>query len=222
MAKPREDLTGKRFGRLTAIKYVGNSCWECKCDCGNVTKVKTSNLKNSHTKSCGCIAKEQSALNGQKSLMDLTGQRFGKLVVQKRVKKGNKYVWQCKCDCGNICYVPQNNLCRKVEATKSCGCNISLDEANKSNIVQGTNVGNIKRKEALSNSSLGIKGVYYSKTQGLYVATIGFQGKQYHLKSSTNLQECINARQKAEQEIFGNFLEWYNKEYKKQNPPEQD
>lgn len=210
MNKPRVDLTGQVFGKLTAIKYLGNSCWECRCECGNIKNVKSYNLKSGHTKSCGCIAKEQAVLNGRKSLKDLTGKRFGKLVAQKRVKRGDRYLWQCRCDCGNICYVSQNNLCRTEKATKSCGCIVNLDAANKANFVQGTNVGNIKRKEALSNSSLGIKGVYYSKTQGLYIATIGFQGKQYHLKSSTNLQECINARKKAEQEMFGDFLEWYN------------
>lgn len=35
---------------------------------------------------------------------DLTGRRFGKLVVQRllpeRTKSG-KAIWECKCDCGN-------------------------------------------------------------------------------------------------------------------------
>ena len=86
---------------------------------------------------------------------------------------------------------------------------VSLVRANEVNIVQGTNVGNIKRNTALPNSTTGIKGVHYSKTQGLYVATIGFQGKQYYLISSTDINICINARKDAEKQIYGNFLVWY-------------
>ena len=58
----REDLTGKRFGRLTVIKYnhTYNYCrfWECICDCGNITYIGTHTLKSGHTKSCGCLNHE--------------------------------------------------------------------------------------------------------------------------------------------------------------------
>lgn len=219
MGKLRNDITGMRFGRLVAIKYLDNGKWQCKCDCGNpqLVTVKACNLKNGHTKSCGCIVKEQSAVNGKKGLMDLTNQRFGKLVAKKQVKKDGKTVWKCKCDCGNTCYISQNNLCRKENGTKSCGCNINLDAANKTNIVAGTNVGNIKStKVSPTNTTTKIRGVCYIKSQGLYRAYITFRGKTYYLKSSKNLQECIKAREQAEKEIFGNFLEWYEDWIKKQ------
>lgn len=50
-----QDLTGKRFGRLVATKYLGNSRWECQCDCGKKTNVAAKDIKNSHTRSCGCL-----------------------------------------------------------------------------------------------------------------------------------------------------------------------
>ena len=55
----RYDLTGQRFGRLTVVACVGtdghgNAVWECKCDCGNVTSVRSQNLRNGATRSCGC------------------------------------------------------------------------------------------------------------------------------------------------------------------------
>lgn len=60
------DLTGKRFGRLTVIRRIPNEgkkfiLWECICDCGNVTKVRGSNLRNGHTTSCGCYRMETTA-----------------------------------------------------------------------------------------------------------------------------------------------------------------
>lgn len=54
------DVTGKRYGLLTVIKYVGTknerSIWLCKCDCGNKTEVELTNLTSKNTRSCGCGA----------------------------------------------------------------------------------------------------------------------------------------------------------------------
>lgn len=53
------DLTGQRFGRLTAIELGANRnkrrMWRCVCDCGNEKYVTTSNLRCGITKSCGCL-----------------------------------------------------------------------------------------------------------------------------------------------------------------------
>lgn len=70
-----EDLTGKKFGRLTVIKRVENHVqpsgkqylqWLCKCDCGNETVVRGANLKRGHTQSCGCLIKETNSTHGLK------------------------------------------------------------------------------------------------------------------------------------------------------------
>lgn len=58
-----EDISGQRFGRLTAIKYAGKSkgkqtLWECRCDCGKTVVVHQQNLKSGHTSSCGCYNSE--------------------------------------------------------------------------------------------------------------------------------------------------------------------
>jgi len=53
---------------------------------------------------------------------DLTGKRFNRLVVLKRVENGNgfKSRWKCLCDCGNETIVAGTNL--KTGEVKSCGC----------------------------------------------------------------------------------------------------
>ena len=52
------DKTGMRWGKLTAIKYLGSKKWLCHCDCGNNTIVNSNNLKMDKNKrstmSCGC------------------------------------------------------------------------------------------------------------------------------------------------------------------------
>lgn len=54
------DLTGQRFGKLVAIKCVGqdkhkNALWMCKCDCGRTKTVASRSLVGGSTKSCGCL-----------------------------------------------------------------------------------------------------------------------------------------------------------------------
>ena len=53
-----KDITNQKFGRLTAIRYLGKSKWECKCDCGNIVDIFGEHLRRGHTKSCGCLLKE--------------------------------------------------------------------------------------------------------------------------------------------------------------------
>lgn len=66
------DITGQRFGRLTAIRRVGSNkfnkaLWECRCDCGETRITITSHLRNGTTRSCGCLHSEAAAENGRKS-----------------------------------------------------------------------------------------------------------------------------------------------------------
>lgn len=55
-------------------------------------------------------------------IIDLTGQKFGKLTVVKRAgsTKDGRAQWLCKCDCGNTCIV-MGKLLRN-GSVKSCGC----------------------------------------------------------------------------------------------------
>ena len=141
----REDLTGLKVGKLTVLGYSKEmteqkaaecyerkTFWKCQCECGNITYVRTADLKNQHVLSCGCIQKEKSAeimksqvqpLGAQSRLIDLTGQRFGRLVVISRYNQDDNSghpMWVCQCDCGNIHIVSGAALRKGV--TQSCGC----------------------------------------------------------------------------------------------------
>lgn len=65
----RIDLTGKQFGRLTALSVSGkdkvnHTVWLCKCSCGAETNVQSSHLITNHTRSCGCLLQETRAKHG--------------------------------------------------------------------------------------------------------------------------------------------------------------
>lgn len=107
----RQDHTGKRFGKLTALEYVPEKQkWKCLCECGNITYKTTGHL-NANAVSCGCIQKQ-----------DLTGKRFGKLTVlcKSDNQRRKAIMWRCQCDCGNICEKPTGEL--NSGFATSCGC----------------------------------------------------------------------------------------------------
>lgn len=60
-----QDLSGRKFGRLTVVslaeKRKGFYYWNCKCECGNEVVIKAGYLTNGDTKSCGCLYKERSS-----------------------------------------------------------------------------------------------------------------------------------------------------------------
>lgn len=58
------ELTGMKFGRLTALNKHGQLpnggyLWRCACECGNEKIVYGGSLVSGYTKSCGCISKER-------------------------------------------------------------------------------------------------------------------------------------------------------------------
>lgn len=59
-----QDVTGKRFGKLIADSFTGESkknqgrMWKCICDCGGVTVVSVGVLNSGGCRSCGCIVSE--------------------------------------------------------------------------------------------------------------------------------------------------------------------
>lgn len=58
------DITGKRFGKLTAIREDGRDThgiilWLCECECGETCHVRSADLRHGLVKSCGCLNSER-------------------------------------------------------------------------------------------------------------------------------------------------------------------
>lgn len=58
MAARNSNLSGKKFGRWTAIAKAGAGKWLCRCECGVSRPVNTKNLKSGASSSCGCLQRE--------------------------------------------------------------------------------------------------------------------------------------------------------------------
>lgn len=128
--KQTKDLTGKIFNRLRVISFAGyfphssktkkkEARWFAECSCDKSILVSSCSLTSGNTKSCGCHKKEQ-------SVIDITGQKFGRLTVLREVSnstyKHRSAMWECLCDCGKV-IVTQGAALRNGH-TKSCGCYI--------------------------------------------------------------------------------------------------
>lgn len=121
MGRPPIDLTGQKFGKLTAMEICEHGGfhhpvkWRCVCDCGNEKIADSQLLRQGRISDCGCGVTSR-----------LVGKRFGRLTVVrdsgKRLERCKNILWECKCDCGNTTYVLTSNLVTKYNRTVSCGC----------------------------------------------------------------------------------------------------
>ena len=86
---PKMDLTGQRFGRLTALRpaeKIGiQTAWVCRCDCGKEVIVRTNSLRTGHTVSCGCSG---GAKNARKGLTFVDGTCV-EIIQSKKLQKNN-------------------------------------------------------------------------------------------------------------------------------------
>jgi len=81
MTKPRIDLTGRIFGRLTVKSRIvppkGRTLFVCACECGNEVTVNGSDLQTGNNVSCGCFRTTRigkvNYKHGAASKNDLTG-----------------------------------------------------------------------------------------------------------------------------------------------------
>lgn len=125
------NLEGQRFGRLTAISMAsgrrdGRLLWNCICDCGTSALATSAALRGGHTRSCGCLRRELSAVKRRAMI----GRRFSRWTVISEIEADiysypdrtthRQRRFMCQCDCGTRRSVQMGNLVNGT--SKSCGC----------------------------------------------------------------------------------------------------
>lgn len=150
-------VAGDRFDRLVALHQAesrGRMFWAFACDCGALVERPTSDVTRGKTKSCGCLKREQAAK--QCPPEDLFGQRFGRLVVLRRLERSaGKSRWECSCDCGSIKVVAAADLRRG--NTISCGC-YRAERASAENCsdILGKRFGRLTARRKASSNDRGV------------------------------------------------------------------
>ena len=148
----REDLTGKKFGRLTVLYFsetkingikrkYSQRYWKCLCDCGNLTLGPTSKLKRGEKTSCGCKPidnlnhKNGKHHSGWCGYEDLSGSIFNRI---KSAAKQRKKEFTITIEyCWNL-YIKQNGKCAL------SGLDLYLAKTNKE-LTQGLNTASLDR-----------------------------------------------------------------------------
>ncbi len=198
-------MVGKKFGKLTVIKRGETHItkggqrkvtWVCKCQCGNQITVRSQDLKNGHTKSCGCLPTSKRG----KGLIDLTGKVFGKLTVISRSPNDYRYkiangktttspLWICQCDCGNKVIVQGGNLRRGY--TTNCGCEKRISKGEEV-VEKFLNEHNIKhRRECTFDDLKTVKDKYLRFDFGILddrenlIVLVEYQGEQHYIPHGT-------------------------------------
>lgn len=171
-------------------------------------------------------------------LIDLTGKRFGNLVVigldhkeqhlYENERKRIFYYWKCKCDCGQEISVEGNSLkegrikdCEDLKRNANKTYTQIGNEFKKANILkEGTRLDYLVGISKANTS--GIRGVDYSKEKNKYRARIRFKGKEYHLGYFDTIEKAEKARKVAEEEFYKPILEKYNYKSKKEKGKEEE
>lgn len=220
--RQRMDLTGQKFERLTPKDFyikeyssgIKKTMWNCVCDCGNETSVSTSDLRNGHTKSCGCFKNE------------ITTKRNFKHGFAK--EKGVEYAsWQAaKTRCFNPNFPQYDDYGgRGISMTEHWaksfenffedmgerpeGFSLERLDVNgdysPENCIWADWYTQAQNRRMNSLNITGKTGVTWDKYLDAYKAYIGVNGRQIHLIVTKDFELACFVRQEAELTYYGKY-----------------
>lgn len=213
-----QDLTGQVYGKLTVIKLIKNenkrdTCWLCKCECGNEIVVQQNNLKSGNTTSCGCKRKYTIR---QKQGIDHTGEMIGywKILGIDEERSKNGTYWRALCTLCNktIRSIPQTSFSRN--ASLSCGCHLSsLKTKIIEDFLDKNNINYSKEftfPDLVSDSNVKLRFDYAVFDNKQLIALIEYQGSQHFIPNySWGGEEGLIKQQKNDQ-LKRNYCQKHN------------
>jgi hypothetical protein len=116
---------GRKIGNFIALKKdplkAGHWIFRCRV-CGKEKSIYSYDVLTRKIKSCGCSQyKNASKTMTEKTEQKIIGKVYGLLkVVKFAYIKNHRTFWKCRCKCGNLITINQNNLTQR--SVYSCGC----------------------------------------------------------------------------------------------------
>lgn len=181
---------------------------ECDCDCGNHKLILYDSLEHGSVISCGC---DLYARRSEKNRKDLTGMRFGRLVVKEMLWDSHPTRARCICDCGRETIVIGTGLTS--HKTTSCGC-IQKERASQSNTKDWSGVVSDYGVEFICRQSKNSHG------QWLWRCRCGLCGKVFVALPAKimngHISSCGCRRKSSKEELIEYILKSHSIEYESQ------
>lgn len=225
------NLTGEKFGRLTALSRApndknGKAMWYCKCDCGNkeIKTYRQDHLKSGATTSCGCMQKERASASSRKeNLYDLSGEfaigytnKMEEFWIDKDdVELCQQYCWSIKSNgylqardksTGDVIYI--HRLIMRFPDSELYNVdhkNHNKWDNRKCNLRIATRSENTMNSVTPSTNSSGVKGVIWHSSAEKWQASITIQGEKLYLGIYSNFEDAVKARKNAEVKYCGEY-----------------
>ena len=224
----KNDLIGKRFGRLVAVEDLGifakdgnktkSHYVKCKCDCGNEIIVNQQSLKRGITVSCGCYNREVISKIKKKrnecyvykniAFVKFTNcdeyficdlEDWDKLKDYAWFKNDSGYAVTSLGDGNRLRFHRLVTNCPEgLEPDHICPVSSGVCDNRKCNLAVVSHKENIRTQSLRSDNTSGYKGIYFNKNLGKWQSYIGVDGTIKYIGVYANIEDAIEARKQAE------------------------
>ena len=239
MVKTKENLAGQNFGKLTVVEQSedfidGNrkiAGWYVFCECNpdNIFRVRQKDLKNKHTKSCGCIKSENAKIvgklnDGSKNKKYNTYDLSGDYGIGYTIKGEEfyfdledydlikNYCWHIDERGYVVSQYKKNPIYMHRLILNIIDSNILVDhiyhntnDNRKSKLRTCNNAENCRNSTVGKNNKSGVVGVKFNKEKHKWEATIKVNRKPIYLGRFDDIKDAIICRLEAQNNYFGEF-----------------
>ena len=231
--KKFKDLTGEVFGKLLVLHIAdyknGEVYWTCQCLCDKHTilDVMGDSLRSGHTKSCGCLIKENNAARKGKRGKRLKENQYdlsNEYGIGYCVNTNNpfyfdkedydlikQYTWSEKNNYVVTFYINKNIAMHRLVLNVN-DPTIEVDhighntmDNRKSKLRISNQCGNHQNLRLAKNNKSGVTGVCWESESNKWHSYIWHDGKTEHLGRFELLDDAIKARKDAENKYFGEY-----------------
>lgn len=219
------DITGQRFGTLTALNLLperskhNQKMWKCVCDCGNITNILQHSLTTGNTTKCKNHPKNNYEICGDYVLLDVSTPSLPNTMskidledldrVLQYKRKGNRLKWIAHdsapgYDWGT--YVMDTNRKNRLHRfiLKLDDPILIVDHINgdtldnrKENLKIITRQENNKNQRKRINNKTGYTGVVFDKKCSLYIASVQLHNKKLFLGRFDTIEQANIAYRSA-------------------------
>lgn len=188
----------------------GSRMWLCQCECGNLHTAQGSSVKIGHTLSCGCLQAENTAkantTHGKSSSKEYF--IYHKMINRCYNENDHKYLnygarGVVVCDR----WLKSFSNFYEDMGDKPEGLTLERKEVNgdyePSNCIWDTPSEQAFNQRRSKANTSGKTGVSFCDKRGLWLAKIWKETKAYYLGAFITFEEAVEARQKAELNLYG-------------------